>query len=159
MCRATELGQLAWYARAAKMCSDGNDTEMRVYLLSTLSGRTFRSRLSTVELYMLLAVAHIVAAVAHLGCRQQRLAVACRDRAMARSDWLRERIIFGFRGGGIDSPLVRWEHLGVPWVARRQQVASLGRGDADRGGLTRRSVGRSYSNAASLTARTTPPPP
>ena len=33
MCRATELGQLAWYARAAKMCR--KDTEMST-LLSTL---------------------------------------------------------------------------------------------------------------------------
>ena len=60
-------------------------------------------------------------------------------------------------GGPFGSPLMRWEHLGVPWVARHQQVVNLGRGDADCGGLTRRSVGRSYSNAASLTARATPP--
>ena len=59
-------------------------------------------------------------------------------------------------GGPFGSPLMRWEHLGVPWV-RHQPVVNLGRGDADCGGLTRRSVGRSYSNAASLTARATPP--
>ena len=40
----------------------------------------------------------------------------------------RERILFG--GGVRLALLVRWEHLGVSWVAPHQQVASLGRGDA-----------------------------
>ena len=53
----------------------------------------------------------------------------------------RERIIFGWAFRLPTDRLMRWEHLGVPWVARHQQVVNLGRGDADRGGLTRRSVG------------------
>ena len=52
----------------------------------------------------------------------------------------RERIIFGWAFRLPTDRLMRWEHLGVPWVARHQQVVNLGRGDADRGGLTRRSV-------------------
>ena len=77
----------------------------------------------------------------------------------------RERILFG--GGVRLALLVRWEHLGVSWVAPHQQVASLGRGDAltvggcvgvDPREAHGEAGGSSCLNAASLPARAAPPP-